>query len=291
MKGDISLNPWWAESLLLGHGMTVEEIFERSAALGIDGVDIQESYLGLDPYPDPLRIRALRRTLAGLHLEAISCWFYCDLLGGARVASVDAVIEVVRRYLAIAAELSSRYLVLANGHTPPGRRPEAGRDTLMRIYEGIAPGADDADVVVCFEAARAGSRFNSPKGALTLVKEFGHPRLQMAPDFEAWRRPSQAMPASYAENPGARQALPLSVEDFRECLPYSPYVHAKFLEFDQDGDDHNFPTADLLAAVRDDDYAHDLSVEYEGWLPEVHPERDPEIETAKAVALVRRLAG
>lgn len=96
--------------------------------------------------------------------------------------------------------------------------------------------------------------------------------------------------ASYAEDPGARQAPPLSVQDFVDCLPYSRYVHAKFLEFDEDGDDRNFPIAELLAAVRDDPDTHDLPVEYEGWLPEVDPELDPETEAAKAVALVRRLA-
>jgi hypothetical protein len=99
------------------------------------------------------------------------------------------------------------------------------------------------------------------------------------------------MPTQYAENPDAPQAKPCSLAVFEACLPYAPYTHAKFLEFTEDGEEPNYPIHELMALALADSRDHDFLIEYEGWLPEVHPERDEIRETTRAVALMRRLLG
>ena len=88
--------------------------------------------------------------------------------------------------------------------------------------------------------------------------------------------------------PGVERREGLPVEVFADCLPYSPFVHAKFLEFDDSGTDPNIPVDEMFAAVRAAGGDHVFCVEYEGWIPDLFPERDALAETAKAVALLRR---
>lgn len=286
----ISVSPWWAEGLMLRGSLTIEQIIDKSADMGIDGIDMQEIYLGLSPNPDPERIAHLRRYAASRSLDVSSCWFYADTLGVAGIHSVDVAVSHITRYLAIGAQFGSRYVVIQNGEPAPGVGERQARAMLREIYDRIAPVAIDHNITIGFEAARSFSLFNSPQGALELVKQFGSPALTVVPDFEAWRIPTEGMPVSYVENPGAVQPEPLDLSVFTDCLPYAPFVHAKLLEFDSEGNDPNYPVDELMRAVREHDQPHDILVEYEGWLPDVHPERDAEQEARKGVELIRRLS-
>lgn len=283
---DVSLNPWWAEGLMLRDGMSVEAVLDATAAMGVGWYDVQEAFLGLSPHPDPVALARLRRAATASGVQVLSSWFYADVLGVTALTSVDTVVEHLRRYLVIAAGLESRYLVIQNGEPGPGVDVAQARAALLRVYEGIADDAEELGVTVCMEAARAASPFNSPSGALSLVEEFDSPWITVAPDFEAWRVVSTRLPSGYVENPGMSAPDPLTVEDFARCLPRAPFVHAKFLEPDDRGEDPNYPARELLELVRQDRAPHDVSVEYEGWLPEVHPDRDPVACAAASVTFV-----
>jgi hypothetical protein len=288
MIGRVSLNPWWAEGLMLEHGVTIEAVIERTAAMGADGIDVQEAHLGLCPHPDPATVRRLRRATSAAGLDVVSCWFYADVLGVAGLYSVDVAVAHIERYLAITEAFEGRFLVIQNGSPPPGMTVPAGRDSLFRLYERIAPLALDHGVVVAFEAARVGTPFNSPDTAAALVREFGSEALSVAPDFEAWRRPTDRMPTGYVEDPGRTQPAPLPVEALEACLPWAPFIHVKYLEPQEDGSDPNYPIAELLAAIQASDREHVLSVEYEGWLPEIHPELEPAEQATRALSAVKR---
>ena len=288
MIGQISLNPWWAEGLMLEHGVTVETIIERTAAMGADGIDVQEAHLGLCPHPDPATMWRLRRAAAGAGLEVTSCWFYADVLGVAGLYSVDVAVDHLERYMVITESFGSRFMVVQNGAPPPGMSLAAGRDTLLRVYERIAPLAPDHGLTVAFEAARVGTPFNSPDGATDLVRDFGSEALSVAPDFEAWRLPNERMPTAYVENPGLTQPEPLGVQALRDCLPWAPFIHVKYLEPQADGSDPNYPIAELLGLIQASDREHTLSVEYEGWLPEVHPDFDADAQASRALTAVKR---
>lgn len=286
----VSLSPWWAEGEILSGRMDVEEVFEATARMGVTAVDIQEAFLDLSPHPDPRTVHKLRSALARTGLAALSCWFYSDVLGAVAATSIDATACHLERYLAITAQFGARYLVIQNGEPPAEVTHQRARSNLLAIYDRIAPFAEECGVVVGMEAARAASAFNSPLGALDVVDQFDSPWVTLVPDFEAWRLPSESLPNVYVENPQMKQPDPLDASDFERCLVRAPLVHAKFLQVGPDGSDANYPGHELLALVRDDPGEHDISVEYEGWLPEILPQQDPLRAAQAAVAFVRSFA-
>jgi hypothetical protein len=291
MIGKICVNTWSLERFALSGEMTFFEIAEKIAEMDVDGIDVNEIYMELNPNPNPARLRAIKRGCASLGLEITSCWFWGNMLGAVAMESFDAVTAHIGRYLAIAEYLNARFLTISNGNLPRGLTVEEGRSVLARLYERLARLAEDHQVIIGFEAPRAGSPFNSPSGTLELVKSFDSPYLTITPDFESWRRPTEKMPMRYAEDPDSVQAEPLPVQVFTDCLPYTSLIHAKFLEFDETGSDPNYPLREIFAAIRESGRVHDLCIEYEGWIPDIHPERDPIRETLKAVDLVRRERG
>jgi hypothetical protein len=290
MANTIALNPWSVEGLILRGELTVPEMIEWAAKTGFDAIDLGESWMGLSPNPDPARLRDIRSRTRDLGLSVSSCWFWSDLLAATTIlGSPDRAMDHVRRYLAIAEAVGATYVTLQNGVVPPGITTAQARAVLLDLYAQIAPAAADHGVVVGFEAARPTSEFNSPQGALDLVREFDSELITVTPDFESWRRPRPGMPPlSYPENPGRQLDEPLDVSVFVDCLAHAPLIHAKFLEFDEDGEDPNIPAIALLDALRADDNDHVICVEYEGWIPDLFPDREPRRETGKALDLIRR---
>lgn len=290
MTSTIALNPWSVEGLILRGELTVPGMIEWAADTGFDAIDVGESWMGLSPNPNPALLRNIRTWTRDAGLTISSCWFWSDLLAATTIlGSTEQAVDHVRRYLAIAETLGAGYITLQNGVVPPGMSVSDARSLLLDLYSRIAPAANDCGVVIGIEAARVTSEFNSPQGALELVREFGSDRITVTPDFESWRRPRPGMPPlSYPENPGRTLDEPLTVDVFADCLSHSPMIHAKFLEFDEDGLDPNIPVVELLGAVRADAADHVLCVEYEGWIPDLFPEREPRRETAKALDLIRR---
>jgi hypothetical protein len=268
--------------------MKFPDLVEAIAALGADGIDVNEIYMGLSPNPDPSVLRSSRRLCESFGLRITSCWFWADMLAAVTMESFESALAHATRYLAIAEILHAPCITITNGHLPPGLEATAAHSILMRLYEQLLPRAEDHGVMIGLEAGRAGTPFNSPQGVLSIVNAFESRFLTVTPDFESWRRPTQKMGARYIQDSEAPKGEPLSVEVFREVLPYSPYIHAKFLEFDESGTDPNYPIDDIFAAVRAEGGDHTFTIEYEGWIPDIHPERDSRVETAKAIALIRR---
>jgi hypothetical protein len=291
MKSRLAVNLWWAERLMLRDGKSFEEMVELTARTGAASIDLNEYLIGFDPHANLRQVHRKKQCVASNGLDVLSCWFYTDLIGAAQTYSIDRGVEFIEEYLAVAAELGARYAVMFNGEPAPGMSVEEGRSLLLRTYERIAPAAEEYGVIVGFEAARAAATFNSPLGALELVRSFGSKYLTVTPDFESWRRPRPGMPTQYAENPEAPQAKPCTLDVFEACLPYAPYTHVKFLEITDDLEEPNYPIRELMSLALADSRDHDFLVEYEGWLPEVHPERDELRETSRAVTLMRRLIG
>jgi sugar phosphate isomerase/epimerase len=288
MSSTIALNTWSLEGKVLRGEMSLADVVEATAAMGVQGIDINEMYMGFNPNPDPALLRSIRRLCESFGLKITSCWFWGDLLAAVTMESLDAAVAHITRYLAVMETLRSSSLTISNGSLPPGVAVEEARSILRRLYERLGPIAEDHGVVIGFEAARAGTPFNSPQGALELVKEFDSPFLTLTPDFESWRRPTEKMPMRYAEDPDSVQAEPLAIHVFADCLPYSPFIHAKFLEFDETGTDPNYPLDEMFAAVRAGGRDHVFTIEYEGWIPDIHPERDAATETRKAIDLIRK---
>jgi hypothetical protein len=287
MRRKLSLNPWWAEGMFIKRQITFPQIIEAIAEMEVDGLDMNDIYLQDGPNPDPRLIRQARRLCAAAGLEIMSCWYYTDLAGAAILGSPEAAVAHVARLLAVTETLGSKFLVISNGNLPKGTSAPVARSMLMKVYDGLIPLAEEHDIVIGLHAGRARTPFTSPGGALELVKEVGSRYLTVTPDFEAWRRPAAGMPVRYTDNPNLVQDTPLDVGVFQQCLPHAPVIHAKFLDV-ASGDEPNYPLDELFAAINGDSAPHNICIEYEGWIPEVHPERDPVAETRTCVEIVRR---
>ena len=146
--------------------------------------------------------------------------------------------------------------------------------------------AEQHDVIIGIDGGLAG--FCSPRTALRLVQKLGSDYLTVTPDFEAWRTPTKAIPGLFIETPDVEktEGLPLAV--FKECLPYAPLIHAKFLAFDEHDEEPNFPVAEMMSLVRKSSREHTFVVEYEGWIPDINPHLDPISETKKGIRLLTR---
>ena len=291
MIRDIVLNPWWGEGLMLQRKADVRDLIETSAKIGADGIDMQEGYLCCSPNPDLLKIHEYRNIARANGLKINSCWFYTDTLGAVRASSLQKTVDYLKRDLLITAMFESPYLVIQHGEPGKNQSYEDAKDTLFRVYDELVPLAEQYQVKVCFEAARILSPFNSPEGALALIREYDSHWITLTPDFEAWRKKNESMTSSYVENPGMTQPDPLPISVMEKCLPNSRYVHAKFLYFDENGEEPNYPERELLQIIENYEKPVDLCIEYEGWLPEIHPELAPAAEVKKAFDLVASIRG
>ena len=176
------------------------------------------------------------------------------------------------------------------GGLVPGMKFEEGYELLIKVLKNIIPTAEEYNVFIGLESART-SGFSSPQLALKLVKSIGSDFLTVTPDFEAWRIPTEDIPGFHVESPGIETTESLSIDIFKECLPYAPLMHAKFLAFDEKGEDPNFPIAEMMSLIKQSNREHILSIEYEGWIPDINPHLDPIVETKKCITLLNRYLG
>ena len=158
------------------------------------------------------------------------------------------------------------------------------------IFENVIPTAEEYNVRIALESART-SGLKTPQTALRLVKDLESDYLTVAPDFEAWRIPTKEIPSTHVENPGMEASGPVSIDVFKECLPYSPLIHAKILTIDENEEEPNFPIAEMMSLIKESEREHTLSIEYEGWIPDINPHLDPIIKTEMSIALLKRDLG
>jgi len=172
----------------------------------------------------------------------------------------------------------------------PGMKLEEEYNLLLKFFEKIIPTAKEYGVTIGLESART-SGLKTPQTALRLVKALGSDYLTVTPDFEAWRTPTEDIPSLHVEVPGMKATGPVPIDVFKECLPYAPLIHAKLLTFDENGEEPNFPIAEMMSLIKQSNLEHTLSIEYEGWIPDINPQLDPVVETKKGVALLKKYLG
>ncbi len=290
MKTNISVNTVSLEQLSLKGSKALDEILEIIKEMGVDRMDLMEDYIPCHPHTDLHELLQLKKKIASFGLSITSCWFYTDLVGGCYVSSFERVVDDIKEYLAVTAALGAKFMVEGVGPGFPGMKLEEGYNLLLRIFEEIIPTAEEYNVQIGLESARTFG-LKTPQTALKLVKALGSNYLTVAPDFEAWRTPTDKIPGSHVKSPGMKSAGPVSIDVFKECLPYSPLIHAKLLTFDERGEEPNFPIAEMMSLIKNSNREHTLTIEYEGWIPGINPHLDPIIETKKGIALLKRYLG
>ncbi|MCU6732325.1 sugar phosphate isomerase/epimerase family protein [Diplocloster agilis] len=294
MVGTIGINTLCIEKFTLTQNLPNYKAFELIRTMGAEGVDLLEDYMEPHPHPNLYHLRELKKLIHSYGMFVNSTWFYTDPLRACYVSDRKKVMDDIKEYIAITGFLGSHFLMLPPGDPAPGMSDREAQEAFIRFYEELLPVAEEYEVIIGMEVGRMHSPLSSPKGALQIVKQMKSKYLTVCPDWEAWRIHSgNGIPDYYAEAPDVLRDPACSVETFIECLEYAPFIHAKVYEYDEERDiDPNYPLAEMLDAVRNSPYVHHMSMEYEGWTPEIYPDRDP-LKVSKQLfdMLNRRLKG
>ena len=293
MKATISVGMWSLKQYSLKGTKTFDEILETVAEINPDKhIDLMEDYVPCHSQTDMYELLQLKKRIESFGLVINSNWFYTDLIGRVHIQGFEYVVNDLKEYVIVVAALGAKFM-----NTPldsallPGMMYEEAYGLYIKIYEEIIPFAEEHNVIIGIDTGLS-EEWCSPITALKLVKDIGSDYLTTTPDFEAWRTPTEDMPGVFIETPGSEEkteALPLDV--FKECLPYSPLLHAKFLTFDENGEEPNYPIAEMMALIKQSNREHTFVIEYEGWIPDINPHLDPAVETKKGIDLLKRYLG
>ncbi|MCX5577679.1 sugar phosphate isomerase/epimerase family protein [Kaistia terrae] len=284
----ISVSTWSLQQLTIAEGKTLEDLLPIFAGYGIDGIELNEDYSRLREYGTPHGRRDLRSRIADSGLRVTSCWFNTDLLGECDRTSRAKLVDDIEGCFEIAAGLGSEVVVLTPVDTFPDYPLERGTQSFLETFAALIPLARSYGVTMGMETARSEGVFRVPHYMTELVKQIGAPELTVVPDFEAWRFATPDLPLSHVETIGTVAAGPAEIGLFGAALPYSRAIHAKLLRLDEAGDEPHFPLAEMMKAVRESDRQHILTIEYEGWIPDIDPHLDCIEETRRCVELLRR---
>lgn len=286
MQHSLAVSVWSLQRLTLTSGTPLDKLMAIIASMDVDQIEINEDYLRLAPYDTPHGYRLLRKAAAGNEVKIASLWFYTDLIGASLLTSVAAVADQIKSYLAIAATVGSPRITIPIGEGPSDLSYQSGYDLLTSVFVKVLPVAREYGVDIGLEVGRMTGRHQTPEGALKLIADLSSPRLKVVPDFEAWRHETPDLPLTHVESTN-RPTEPASIDLFKRCLPHASLIHAKLLRLDETGDEPHFPLNELMSAVGESGQEHILDIEFEGWIPDIDPDRDCVVETRRCVDLVK----
>lgn len=285
MKSKIGISTWCLQQLSHTEGKELSDFIEITAAMGADGIDICEEYLPCHPNANLMELNRIRNQVSEYGLTIGAVWFCADILSGIYAENLKRVLEEFKRNIAITAQMEAKFICLPFLLNVPGLSRQEATGQLTAFFEKALPIAEEYGIPIAHETARQ----YTPELALTIRKTMQSEYYTICPDLEAWRIDTKDLPlGAHAENLNAVKPEPTSMEVFRECLPYSPYIHFKLLSLDEQGEEPHFPIPDIMDAIARSEKEHYLCIEYEGWIPGFHPERNVREETKKAMELIKR---
>lgn len=285
MKSTIGISTWSLQQLSFTQGAKIEDIINIVADMGAEGIDICEEYIPCHPQPDLAKIRDIRKLVENRKLKMGASWF-CTEIGGAIKASDEAhALEVYKKNIIIASELGAEFICIPLLLNLKEMTYEQIKQQFIHYFEQLLPFAEQYNMPIAHECAR--EKANGL--ALEMAKYFNSKYYTVCPDLEAWRMDTPDLPlGAHCEDPSAGKPTSEPIELFKECMPYSPYVHFKLLSLDEQGEEPHFPIPEMMNMINNSPIDHYLCVEYEGWIPDIHPERDSRTETKRCIELIRR---
>lgn len=283
MKSRISVSTWSLQQLTYTENATVFDMIDLVKEMGGDAIDICEEYIPCHPQPDLVKIGEIREKVVAAGLQMGTVWFCTEVQRAVAASSLDTVVEIYQKNIQIAKALGAAFVCIPALYDQK-KSPEENRALYRRFLERILPYAEKYDMPLTHECARKG--LNGM--ILGLVKEFGSKYYSICPDLEAWRFDTADLPLMpHAEDPGAGIMEPEPIELFRECVEYAPYIHFKLLKM-ENGEEPHFPIPEIMDAINGSSIDHLLCLEYEGWIPDIVPERNALEETKKCLEMMRR---
>ncbi len=285
MKSKIGVTTWCLQQLSFTKGYTIENLVDCVAKMGVDGIDICEEYIPCHPEPELDKIHELRDLVYKNGLEMGASWFGTEIMSGIKASDEKHVLDVYKKNILIASELGSKWTCIPMLLNLNGTTYEKEKEKFIHFFEQLLPFAEKYNMPLCHECAR--EKTNGM--ALDLAKYFNTKFYSVCPDLEAWRFGTPDLPlGAHCEDPSAGIPTPESLQLFCDCMPYAPYIHFKLLSLNEEGDEPHFPIKEMMDAINNSSIEHYLCVEYEGWIPEIHPDRDSETETKRCIELIRK---
>ena len=291
MKTKISVGMWSMKQFSLKGTKTFDEILETVAEINPDkSIGLMEDYVPCHPYTNMVELIQLKKHINSFGLTINSNWFYTDLIGGVYIDGFEKIVNDLKEYIIVVAILGCKFMHIPLGGLLQGMKFQEGYELYLKIYEEIIPVAEEYNVIIGLEVGRS-TGFGTPQTALKIVKDLGSDYLTVCPDFEAWRRTGKDIIDFHIEAPGIETTETVSIDVFRECLPYSPSIHVKLLAFDKNGEEPNFPISEMMSLIKQSSREHTLVIEYEGWIPDINPGLDSVTKTKMGIDLIKRYLG
>jgi len=235
MKVGVSLHSYVTD--LKKGNITVDEAIEHAASIGSKCIELVDAEHFLDwPHPrmaDLFHVKELIESL-GMELVNFSQYTEDEYSADYRCTEEDKVDQVKESIL------YAHILGAPMTRLTPFVNVEPSKN---KVLEKCLPLAEKYNVKLCVEIHSP----QKPDRFLEVMRDFDSEYLGLVPDFSTWY---------YAGG--------LSLDSFRECLPYTIHVHGKAHEIiDEDGDEPNIPYKDLMTILRDNHYTGSIVAEYE----------------------------
>lgn len=284
MSSKIGVSTWSLQQATYDRGYGIDQLIDTVAEMGVDGFDLFSEYIPCYPKVDLYELNRIVKKCKSYNLPITSTWFFCSIVPSIHASSMERVIEITKRHIATTAACDCRYMTYTTQFSVPGMNYEEYHDIMLKFFESTLPIAEEYGVHFAHECAREGA----PELALRLQRELRSKYYTICPDLEAWRISTPDLPVTHAEDETEKDVKPETLEIFKACLPYSPIIHYKLLSLNEEGEEPHFPIKELMDAINESPVEHHLALEYEGWIPDIHPERDAITETKRCVEMIRR---
>lgn len=284
MNSTIGIGLWSMQQMSFRHHKSIDDILKAVSEMGVDFVDIYEDYIPCHPHVKLHELHQLRKKAEGYHLPVKGCWFCTDIIAAVYAGSIETVSQNFKEYLAVTQSLGGEFISIPFLFNVPGITMETGKEILLEFFEKVLPAAEEYKVCIAHELPRVGTS----RAALDIYHQLKSDYYTLCPDLEAWRVTTEDIPLQHAENPDTASYEPEPLSLFKECLPYSPYIHFKLLGFDEKGEDPHFPIPEIMRLINESDSNHHLCIEYEGWIPDICPKLDGDVGTQMCVDLIKR---
>ncbi len=235
MKVGVTLHSYVVD--IKRHLITVDEAIKHAAGIGAKCIELVDAEHFPDwPHPKLAEVFHLKELITSLGMELVNFSQYTENEYSAdykctETDKVDQVKESIL-YAHIMGAPMTRLTPFVNVD------PAANR-----VIERCLPFAEKYNVKLCLEIHSP----QKPDKFIKTMQRFNSKYLGLVPDFSAWWYKGG-----------------LSLDSFKECLPYTIHVHGKaHAIIEKDGDEPEIPYRDLMQILKSYHYEGPIVAEYE----------------------------
>lgn len=235
MKVGVSLHSYVED--LKRRRITVDGALEHAAAVGAKCIELVDAEHFLDwPHPKLADLFHVKDLIASLGMELVNLSQYTENEYSAdyRCTEQDKIDQVKESIL------YAHILGAPMTRLTPFMNVDPREN---KVIEKCLTFAERYKVKLALELHSPAK----PDRFLEVMRQFDSEYLGLIPDFSAWYHAGE-----------------LSIDSFRDCLPYAIHVHGKAHNIiEKDGDEPTIPYRELMSILREYNYSGSIVAEYE----------------------------